>query len=89
MFGLPGWGGIYADMYSPCLSSHDLSAKEEVGVCTPGTAKYRGSGIFDGPDWDSFDAYKGGALPDWTDVDPALTGKAVRVLPFGSDTRFK
>ena len=43
---------------------------------------YLASGQFDGPDWDSPEAYKGGALPDWTDADPAITGKAARVVTY-------
>ena len=39
---------------------------------------------YDGPDWDVADAYKGGALPDWTDSDPALTGKGARTMPWGT-----
>ena len=58
----PGWGGAYAGTHPPCLSSHDLSAKEEVGVCTPGTPQFSYSGVHDGPDWDFPEAYKGGAL---------------------------
>ncbi len=80
--GPPGWGGAYRGTHPPCLASHDLSAKEEVGVCTPGTRQYAQSGRFDGPDWDTPDAYKGGALPDWTDADPAVSGKGARVLGF-------
>jgi hypothetical protein len=78
----PGWGGAYAGTHPPCLASHDLSAKEEAGVCTPGQPMYRASGRHDGPDWDLPDAYKGGALPDWTDADPARTGKGARTLAF-------
>jgi len=79
----PGWGGAYAGSHPPCLSSHDLSAKEEVGVCTPGTPQHSYSGRHDGPDWDFPEAYKGGALPDWTDVDPAISGKGARTIPYG------
>ena len=79
----PGFGGSWAGTHPPCLASHDLSAKEEVGVCTEGTPQWRGSGHLDGKDWDTPEAYKGGALPDWTDVDPAISGKAARVIPYG------
>ena len=29
------------------------------------------------------DAYKGGATPDWTSPDPAITGKAAKVIGYG------
>ena len=88
-FVAPGYGGDWKGSHCPCLSAHDLSAKEEVGVCTEGTTQYRSSGKYDGPDWDSPEAYKGGALPDWTDADPALTGKAARVVPYGKTMAVK
>ena len=78
----PGWGGDYAGTHPPCLASHDLSAPAEVGVCTKGTPQYAGSGRLDGPDWDVPEAYKGGALPDWSDADPAITGKGARTIPY-------
>ncbi|KAL1512259.1 hypothetical protein AB1Y20_005521 [Prymnesium parvum] len=78
----PGWGGAYNGTHPPCLASHDLSAKEEVGVCDPGTPQFKASGRLDGPDWDSKEAYKGGATPDWSAPDPAITGKAARVIPY-------
>lgn len=78
----PGYGGDWKGSHAPCLAAHDLSAKEEVGVCTPGTRQYAASGKYDGPDWDIPEAYKGGALPDWTDADPAMTGKGARVIPY-------
>jgi len=80
----PGWGGAYRGDRAPCLASHDLTAKEETGVCDPTTKKYAESGRLDGPDWDVPDAYKGGALPDWTDADPADTGRAARTIPYNS-----
>ena len=82
-FKAPSYGGSWNGTHPPCLSAHDLSAKEENGVCTAGTRMYFASGRFDGPDWDTPEAYKGGALPDWTDADPAMTGKPARVIPYG------
>ena len=81
----PGWGGAYRGTHPPCLSSHDLSSKDEVGVCTKGTVMYNVSGRKDGPDWDVPDAYKGGALPDWMEEDPHVTGMGARVMPFNND----
>jgi protein glucosyltransferase len=83
-FEAPGWGGAYSGTHPPCLASHDLSAKEEVGVCTEGTPQYKASGRYDGPDWDVPEAYKGGMLPDWSDVDPAVRGKGARTIPYNS-----
>lgn len=83
----PGWGGAYQGTHPPCLASHDLSAKEEEGVCTPGTPKHEASGRLDGPDWDKPEAYKGGALPNWGDPDPALTGKAARTISYTGQPR--
>ena len=80
--GPPGWGGAWAGTHVPCLASHDLSAKEEAGVCTPGARMHSLSGRFDGADWDVPEAYRGGSLPDWTDADPADTGKGARTIPF-------
>ncbi len=85
VLGPPGWGGAYAGSHSPCLASHDLSAKEEQGVCTPGTKMYNESGHFDGADWDVEEAYRGGALPDWSDEDPHISGKGARTHPFNHD----
>ena len=85
----PGYGGDYSGTHPPCLTSHDLAAKEEVGVCTEGTRQWQASGRFDGPDWDTPEAYKGGALPDWTDADPHDTGKAARVIPYGKTEAVK
>ena len=80
--GPPGWGGTYNGERAPCLSSHDLSAKEEAGVCEIGAKKYLQSGHLDGADWDAPEAYKGGALPDWNEPDPADTGRAAKTLPY-------
>lgn len=82
--GPPGWGGAHRGERAPCLASHDLSAKEEAGVCDPATKRYAESGRLDGPDWDAPEAYKGGALPDWTDPDPADTGRAAKTHPYNS-----
>jgi len=79
----PGWGGSWNGSHPPCLSSHDLSAKEEVGVCEEGTPQYRASGHWDGPDWDFKDAYKGGATPDWKARDPAITGQGAATIGYG------
>ena len=78
----PGWGGAWQGSHAPCLSSHDLSAKEEKGVCDVGSPKHQQSGRHDGPDWDNPEAYVGGALPDWNQPDPAVTGKAAGTIPF-------
>ena len=78
----PGWGGAWAGTHPPCLASHDLSAKEEKGVCDVGSPMHRQSGRHDGPDWDAPEAYIGGALPDWSQPDPALTGKAAGTIPY-------
>lgn len=78
----PGWGGAWRGTHPPCLASHDLSAKEEKGVCEVGAPKYKSSGRHDGPDWDIPEAYVGGALPDWSKEDPALTGKAAAVIAY-------
>jgi len=83
----PGWGGSYAGDKAPCLASHDLSAKEEVGVCTPGDPRWQQSGRKDGKDWDIPEAYKGGALPDWNEPDPAMTGKAAKVVAYNQAAR--
>jgi len=80
----PGWGGAWAGSHPPCLASHDLSAPAEVGVCTPGTPQHQASGRLDGPDWDLPEAYKGGALVDWTTEDPAASGKGSKVVPWGT-----
>ena len=80
--GPPGWGGAYAGTKPPCLASHDLSAKEEEGVCDKGMPMWQKSGHWDGPDWDIKDAYKGGATPDWHAPDPAVTGKGAKVFPY-------
>jgi len=80
----PHYGGSYAGSHPPCLASHDLSAPAEVGVCTKGTIQYKSSGILDGPDWDVPEAYKGGALPDWSDQDPAISGKGAKTIPYGT-----
>jgi len=80
----PGWGGAYQGTHPPCLASHDLSAPAEVGVCTEGTPQYLASGRLDGPDWDLPEAYRGGALVDWSTEDPATTGKGAKTLPWGT-----
>ena len=80
----PAYGGSYAGTHPPCLASHDLSAPAEVGVCTEGTAQWKASGRLDGPDWDVPEAYKGGSLPDWSDADPAATGKGAKTIPYGT-----
>ena len=87
--GPPAWGGDYSGTHPPCLTAHDLSAPDEKGVCTPGERMYIASGKLDGPDWDTPEAYKGGALPDWSDADPAMTGKAARVILWGQTTGVK
>ena len=53
-------------------------------MCTPGSPQFKASGRLDGPDWDVPEAYKGGALVDWKAEDPALTGKGVNVIPWGT-----
>ncbi|EOD34076.1 hypothetical protein EMIHUDRAFT_441372 [Emiliania huxleyi CCMP1516] len=85
--GPPGWGGAFNGTKPPCLASHDLAAKEEVGVCDKGTPQHARSGRYDGPDWDVPEAYKGGALPDWTDRDPADSGKGARVNPYNPNVQ--
>mmetsp|Transcript_30621 Transcript_30621/g.97961 ORF Transcript_30621/g.97961 Transcript_30621/m.97961 type:complete len:601 (-) Transcript_30621:199-2001(-) len=85
--GPPGWGGAFNGTKPPCLASHDLAAKEEVGVCDKGTPQHARSGRYDGPDWDVPEAYKGGALPDWTDRDPADSGKGARVQPYNPNVQ--
>ena len=77
--GPPGWGGAYNGSKVPCYAAHDLSAPEEKGKCEP-THKER---ALDGPDWDIEEAYRGGALPDWRAPDPAITGRAAPVIPWG------
>ena len=66
-----------------CGTSPRLAWQEEYGVCTPGEPKYLSSGILDGPDWDTPEAYAGGALPDWSLPDPARTGRGAKVMPYG------
>ena len=85
----PAYGGSWNGTHAPCLAAHDLAAKEERGVCTPGEKMFRASGQYDGPDWDTPEAYRGGALPDYNDGDPALTGTAARVFPYGKDVAVK
>ena len=69
--GPPGWGGAFANTKTPCLAAHDIHAPLEKGVCDAGY-KYR---HLDGEDWDVPMALLGGALPDWSQPDPAVTGK--------------
>jgi len=82
--GPPGWGGAWQGSHPPCLASHDLSAPAEVGVCTAGTQQYQLSGRLDGPDWDLPEAYRGGALVDWSAEDPAITGRGAKTIPWGT-----
>ncbi len=76
--GPPGWGGAYNGSKVPCLAAHDLSAKEEKGVCDASNPTRDA----DGPDWDRPEAYVGGSLPDWRERDPADTGIGPPVVPW-------
>ena len=51
-------------------------------MCDAGSPKHMQSGRHDGADWDNPEAYVGGALPDWSQPDPAITGKAAGTVPF-------
>ena len=53
-------------------------------MCTEGATKWKQSGRLDGKDWDVPEAYKGGALPDWTKPDPAQTGKGAETIPYNT-----
>ena len=67
----------------PCVPPPRLTTR------APCAGRYTASGQYDGPDWDTPEAYKGGALPDWSDVDPALSGKGARVFPYGKEEAVK
>ena len=79
-FKAPSYGGSWNGTH-PRVCPRDLSGRRMESVRPARVCILRLGDLM--ADWDTPEAYKGGALPDWTDADPAMTGKPARVIPYG------